>query len=210
MIFTRRGQSGKKPTSPPTNTKTNCLRAAVDAGGNNFGKDNAATTPTSDRQVTFQRPPTIPDDTLDQSDSYLTNISDAVANAATAGSLDATDISSMAKSLEHYCQTITATMSGIDQLKAEATHSSHKEDYQVYEVADMGTMRFLTMIIDKTWYRELENSETFYIEVTAFKLMDRLLKFSGGCHTIDAVYIMSDMKQYFDEAESIPVYINMM
>ena len=26
----------------------------------------------------------------------------------------------------HYCQTITATMSGTDQRKAEATHSSHK------------------------------------------------------------------------------------
>ena len=40
--------------------------------------------------------------------------------------------------------------------------------------------------------------------------MEHLHKRSGVQHAIDAVEIMSDMKQYFDEAESIPVYINMM
>ena len=30
-----------------------------------------------------------------------------------------------------------------------------------------------------------------------------------GWHDIDALDIMADMKQYFDESESIPVYINM-
>ena len=79
----------------------NCLRDAGDANGNNFGTDNAATTPTSDRQFTLQdRPPTILDDTLDRVDFYLTNMSNAVANADTAGSLDAADISSISKSLE--------------------------------------------------------------------------------------------------------------
>ena len=40
--------------------------------------------------------------------------------------------------------------------------------------------------------------------------MEHLCKRSGGLHAIDAVDIMSDMKQYFDESASIPVYINMM
>ena len=40
--------------------------------------------------------------------------------------------------------------------------------------------------------------------------MEYLSKRSGVFHAIDAVDIMSDMKQYFDEASIIPVYINMM
>ena len=59
-----------------------------------------ATTINNDHRVTFQYPHTIPEDTLKRLDSYLNNMSDSVANAATAGSLDDADISSMAKSLE--------------------------------------------------------------------------------------------------------------
>ena len=73
----------------------------------------------------------------------------------------------------------------------------------------MGTMRFLTTTVDEAWYQELENSETFYTEVTAFALMERLCKHSGGRNAIDAVDIMSDMNQYFDDAARISVYINM-
>ena len=40
--------------------------------------------------------------------------------------------------------------------------------------------------------------------------MEHLQKRSVGRNAIDAVDIMSDMKQYFDEAVTIPVYINMM
>ena len=40
--------------------------------------------------------------------------------------------------------------------------------------------------------------------------MEHLRKRSGVQHAIDAVKIMSDMKQYFYEEASIPVYINMM
>ena len=50
----------------------------------------------------------------------------------------------------------------------------------------------------------------FYTEVTAFELIEHLHRCSGGCNTIDAVDIMSNMKKYFDKAASIPVYINMM
>ena len=73
----------------------------------------------------------------------------------------------------------------------------------------MGIMRFLTTNVDKMWYQELENAETFYTKVTALKLTEHLRKCSGGRHAIDTVNIMYDTHQYFDEAASIPVYINM-
>ena len=76
------------------------LRAAGDADGHNFGTANVTTIPTNACQFTFQDTHNIPEDTLGRLDSYLKNISDAVANTATAGSLYAADISSMVKSLE--------------------------------------------------------------------------------------------------------------
>ena len=54
---------------------------------------------------------------------------------------------------EPYCPTITSTMSNADQSKSEATHSARKEDYQIYEAAEIGTMRFLTTIVNETWYQ---------------------------------------------------------
>ena len=74
----------------------------------------------------------------------------------------------------------------------------------------MVSMRFLTTNVDETWYRELENVETFYTEVKAFKLTVHLQKRSGGQHGIDAVDIISYMQQYFNKAASIPININMM
>ena len=109
-----------------------------------------------------------------------------------------------------YIPTITATMSDAERHKAKATDSVRKEDYQLYEVAEMGIMRSLTTNIDKTWYQELEKAETFCTEVTAFKLTEHVQKHSGGRHAIDAVDIISDMHQYFDEAAIIPIYISMM
>ena len=96
---TRRGQSGKNlPCCPQIPRKS--PSGAGNAGGHNFVTAKAATTPTNDHQVTFQDPHTIPEDTLEHLDSYLTKISNAVANEATEGSLDASDISSMSKSLD--------------------------------------------------------------------------------------------------------------
>ena len=74
----------------------------------------------------------------------------------------------------------------------------------------MGIMRFLTANVNETWYCELENTETFYTQVTDFKMMEHLIKRSGCRHSIDAVGIMCNMQQYFNEAASITDYINMM
>ena len=73
-------------------SRENRLRSAGESGGHNFGTSNTATNPTNDHQVTFQDHHTIPYDALERLKSYLTNMSDAVANAATAGSLDAAEI----------------------------------------------------------------------------------------------------------------------
>ena len=102
----------------------NRLRIAGDTGGQNFGTANAATTPTNYQQFTIQYPHTIPEDTLELLDSYLNNISDAVANVATAGSQDATDISSMAKSLKSLTLANATLVREVASLHADLENSS--------------------------------------------------------------------------------------
>ena len=60
------------------------------------------------------------------------------------------------------------------------------------------------------WYKELEDPDTFYTNVTALKLLDHLTEFCSGIHTVDAVDISQVMKTLFRDAEGIPQFINAM
>ena len=63
-------------------------------------------------------------------------------------------------------------------------------------------------VVDKIWYKELEDPDTFYTNVTALKLLNHLTEFCSGLHTIDAVDIPQVMKTLFRDAEVIPQFIN--
>ena len=65
-------------------------------------------------------------------------------------------------------------------------------------------------VVDETWYKELEDPDTFYTNVTALKLLDHLTEFCLGLHTIDAVDIPQVMKTLFSDVEVIPQFINAM
>ena len=65
-------------------------------------------------------------------------------------------------------------------------------------------------VVDETWYKNLEDPDTFYTNVTAVKLLDHLTKFRFGLHTVDAVDIPQIMKTLFSDAEGIPQFINAM
>ena len=65
-------------------------------------------------------------------------------------------------------------------------------------------------VVDKNWYKELEDPYTFYTKVTALKLMDYLTEFCSGLHTVDEVDIPQVMKTLFSDTEGIPQFINTM
>ena len=65
-------------------------------------------------------------------------------------------------------------------------------------------------VVDETWYRELEDPDTFYTKVTALKFLDHLTDFCSGLHTVDAVDIPQVMKTLFSDAKWIPQFINAM
>ena len=65
-------------------------------------------------------------------------------------------------------------------------------------------------VVDETWYKELEDPDTFYTKVTALKFLDYHTEFCSGLHTVDAVDIPQVMKTIFSDAEGIPQFINAM
>ena len=65
-------------------------------------------------------------------------------------------------------------------------------------------------VVDETWYKELEDPDTFYTKVTALKLLDHLTQFCTGLHTVDAVDIPQIMKSLYKDSEGIPQFVNAM
>ena len=65
-------------------------------------------------------------------------------------------------------------------------------------------------VVDKTWYKELEDPDAFYTNFTALKLLHRLTKFCSSLHTVDAVEIPQLMKTLFTDADGILQFINAM
>ena len=65
-------------------------------------------------------------------------------------------------------------------------------------------------VVDETWYKELEDPDIFYTNVTALKLLDHITKFCSGLHTVDAIDIPQLIKVLFTNANGVPHFINAM
>ena len=59
-------------------------------------------------------------------------------------------------------------------------------------------------VVDETWYKELEDPDTFYTKVRSLKLLDVLTEFCAGIHTVDAVDIPQLMKKLYKDLEGVP------
>ena len=77
-------------------------------------------------------------------------------------------------------------------------------------MADMSCNKFIMEVVDKTWYKELEDPDTFYSNVTTLKLLDHITELFSGLHTVYAVDIPQVMKTLFSNADGIPQFINEM
>jgi len=47
------------------------------------------------------------------------------------------------------------------RVRAEAAHKSKLKDYNNYEAAECGCAKFLRVVVDKVWYNDLKDAETF-------------------------------------------------
>jgi hypothetical protein len=66
--------------------------------------------------------------------------------------------------------------------------------------------KFLRDVIDKVWYKDLKDAETFYTKVAALKIMALLNANSGGLHTMDVILLRTNMHQYYVQVDRIPQY----
>jgi hypothetical protein len=101
-----------------------------------------------------------------------------------------------------------ATM--VMRVRTESAHKSCLDDYARYEVAEHGAAKFLCEMVNKVWYNDLKDADTFYTKVTALKIMTFLNVNSGGLHAIDMISLRMNMHQYYTQADGISQYIIML
>ena len=70
-------------------------------------------------------------------------------------------------------------------------------------MVDTSFQNFIMEVVDETWYKDLEEPDTFYTDVPALKLLDHLTKLCSGLHTSDAVDIFQVVKSLFSDAKGI-------
>ena len=73
--------------------------------------------------------------------------------------------------------------------RAELVHESKHSYRALYDVADTGWVNFIISVVDETWYKELEDADTFYTNVTVQQILKHLKEHCTGLHAVDAVNI---------------------
>ncbi len=64
--------------------------------------------------------------------------------------------------------------------------------------------------MDKTWYADLKDADTFYMKVLAINLMAFLDANSRGLHAVNMLTLQTNMHGYYAQADGIPQYIIML
>ena len=66
-----------------------------------------------------------------------------------------------------YDDTLDAAATPIVHTHAEAIHTAKLADYAAFEAAEHAIVKFISTAIDKTWYKDLKDSDSFYYAITA-------------------------------------------
>jgi hypothetical protein len=105
---------------------------------------------------------------------------------------------------------ITDDATTVIRVRTEAAHKAHLDDYPSFEAAKCGAAKFLREVVDKVWYNDLKDADTFYTKVTALEIISFLDANSGGLHAINMISLCTNMHQYYVQADGIPQYITML
>ncbi len=103
--------------------------------------------------------------------------------------------------LPTYGKTIADDTMTVVCVHGEAAHKSRLNDYASYEAAKRGVSKFHLNVVDKIWYNDLKNTNTFYTKITAINIMAVLDANSRGLHALDMILLCMDMMQYYMQAE---------
>jgi hypothetical protein len=92
----------------------------------------------------------------------------------------------------------------------ELAHKACLDNFTSYKAAKRGAAKFLRDTVNKVWYNDLKDANTFYTKMSALEIMTFLDANSGGLHAIDMISLHTNMHQYYVQADGIPLYIVMM
>ncbi len=95
-------------------------------------------------------------------------------------------------------------------VRAESAHKARLDDYASYEAAKQGAAKFLCKTVNKVWYNDLKDANTFYTKVSALEIITFLDANSRGLHAIDMISLRTNMHQYYVQADGILQYIIML
>jgi hypothetical protein len=109
-----------------------------------------------------------------------------------------------------YNISITNDATTVIRVRAEAAHKARLDDYASYKAVEWGTTKFLRKTVDKVWFNDLKDADTFYTKVTALEIISFLDANSGGLHAVDMISLETNMHQYYVQSDGIPQYINML
>jgi hypothetical protein len=109
-----------------------------------------------------------------------------------------------------YDKNIADNATTIVHVCAESAHCAHLDDYASYEAAKCGAAKSLHEVVNKVWYKDLKDADTFYTKVLALKIMAFLDANSRGLHAVDMITLCTNMHEYYVQADGIPPYIIML
>jgi hypothetical protein len=95
-------------------------------------------------------------------------------------------------------------------IRVESAYRPRLDNYASYKAAKHGAAKFLRKVVDKVWYNDLKDADTFYTKVLALKIMAFLDTNSGGLHAVDMITLCTNMHGYYAQADGIPQYIIML
>ena len=73
--------------------------------------------------------------------------------------------------------------------RAELAHEAKRSDRSLYDAVDTVCVKFIMSVVNETWYKELEDADTFYTNVTVQQLLKHLKDHCTGLHAVDSVNI---------------------
>ncbi len=94
--------------------------------------------------------------------------------------------------------------------RSEAEYPVLARDYASFEAAERATAKFIQDSVDELWYRNLCHQRSFYTNVTAKQLMEHLDANCSGLHPSELVNLLTEMMLYYDKANGIPEYIDLL
>lgn len=94
--------------------------------------------------------------------------------------------------------------------RREAEHAVRVKDYAAYEAAERAVAKFIRDAVNEIWYRDLRHARSFYVNVTAIQLITHLADNCRGLHPAELVNLPTRMLSFYNDADGIPEYINML